>query len=370
MGGFKMTRTLKASLIVLMSWASLGFGQSPDQIAGGAQNFFQPAKGNLRLPIFVQQAPAIPKAPVPQGPRAQGGGSDVLKPTDALDESKVGIAAKFISIQPGEFKMGSPAVEKDRDTDEAQHPVKLTKSFELQATEVTQLQYFLVMGRNPSYFRKKESCDDGSYKVLFGLCVNHPVETVSWNEAQEFINELNRIQNKYTYRLPTEAEWEYAARANMPSGFPYSFGFNDTNELDNHGWYWGNSKERTHGVGTRKANPLGLFDMRGNVWEWTQDFYDKDYGLKDLKVVATDPAGPAAGSARVIRGGSWYSNARYLRSAIRVDVVPGDRGVFVGFRLARSPRLTYLFSGSPLPEGLTICKTVSSMSEYIRLGQA
>ena len=335
-----MTKTLKGLFIVLMGWASLGFGQSPDQMAGGAQNFFQPGKGNLRLPIFAQQAPAIPKAPVPQPPQAQAGGSDVLKPTDALDESKVGIAAKFIPIEPGKFKMGSPSDEKDRDVDETQHPVKLTKAFELQATEVTQLQYFLVMDRNPSYFRKKENCDDGSYKVLFGLglCVNHPVETVSWNEAQEFINDLNRIQNKYTYRLPTETEWEYAARGGMPSGFPYSFGFNDTNELDNHGWYWGNSKERTHGVGTRKDNPLGLFDMHGNAWEWTQDFYDKDYGVKDFKAVATDPIGPATGSIRVVRGGSWGYGAGGLRSANRFIGVPGYRDNNVGFRLARSPR--------------------------------
>ncbi|MBI4368904.1 MAG: formylglycine-generating enzyme family protein [Elusimicrobia bacterium] len=326
-----MTKTVKASLIVLFGWASLGFGQSPDQIAGGVQNFFQPAKG-IRLPIFAQQAPAVPKAQ-PQRPQAQAADSDILKPTDALDESKVGIAAKFISIQPGEFKMGSPSDEKDRDNDETQHPVKLT-NFEFQATEVTQLQYFLVMGRNPSYFRKKENCDEGSYKVLFGLglCVNHPVEFVSWNDAQEFIKELNRIQNKYTYRLPTEAEWEYAARANMPSGFPYSFGFNDTKELDNHGWYYGNSNSRTHAVATKKSNPLGLSDMHGNVWEWTQDFYG-DYPT----TAVTDPTGPTIGSYRVVRGGSWGDFAGDLRSAYRGDGDPGHRGG-VGFRLARSPR--------------------------------
>ncbi|MBI2071090.1 MAG: formylglycine-generating enzyme family protein [Elusimicrobia bacterium] len=327
-----MTRRLTAFFIVFMGLASMGFTSSSDQVAGDVRGLFQQPGNSGSMPvIFVTQIT---------------GGPDVLKPTDALDETKVGVAAKFIPIPAGEFKMGSPTDEIGRDNNETQHPVKLTKAFEIQATEVTQLQYFLVMGSTPSHFRKQENCDDGSYKIFFGfsLCANHPVERVSWYQAQEFINELNRIQNKYTYRLPSEAEWEYAARANRRSSFPYSFGFNYTDELDHYGWHWGNSKKRTHAMATGKPSfwdgdsSKPLFDMHGNVWEWTQDVYDKDYGSKDLKVLAIDPTGRAAGWFRVLRGGSWHSNASDLRSARRT----GDPGHHlypdVGFRLARTLR--------------------------------
>jgi len=272
--------------------------------------------------------------------KAQGCGEGcvpggTLNPADALDETKVGVAAKFVSVKAGEFEMGSPTDEEGRSNDEIQHRVKLTKGFEMQATEVTQLQYFLVTGRNPSVFRTEDKCDKDNFKAVYGrdLCVNHPVENVSWDDAQKFIEELNRIQNKYAYRLPTEAEWEYAARGGMPSGFPYSFGFNDTNELGNHGWYEGNSGGRTHAVASKKANQCGLYDVNGNVWEWTQDWYG-DYP----RTAVTDPTGPTAGSYRVIRGGSWNGFARALRSARRSDGGPGLRLSDLGFRLVRSSR--------------------------------
>lgn len=263
-------------------------------------------------------------------------------PADALDETKVGVAAKFVPVKAGEFVMGSPTDEEGSYDGEIQHRVKLTKGFEMQATEVTQLQYFLVTGRNPSSFRTENKCDKDNFRVVYGkgLCVNHPVENVSWDEAQKFIQELNRIQSKYTYRLPTEAEWEYAARGGMPSGFPYSFGFNDTNELGNHGWYAGNSGGRTHAVASKKANQWGLYDVNGNVWEWVQDNYGS---YPDTAV--TDPTGPATGffravppPYRVARGGSWVSRAGYLRSASRGRGVPGGRSSYLGFRLVRSSR--------------------------------
>jgi formylglycine-generating enzyme required for sulfatase activity len=258
-----------------------------------------------------------------------------LNPADALDETKVGVAAKFVPIKAGEFEMGSPTDEEGRDRDEVQHRVKLSKGFEMQATAVTQLQYFLVTGRNPSDFRTEDKCDKGNFRAVYGggLCVNHPVENVSWDDAQKFIEELNRIESKYTYRLPTEAEWEYAARGGMPSRFPYWFGFNDTNELGNHGWYDGNSGGRTHAVASKKANQYGLYDVNGNVWGWTQDWYG-DYP----KTAVTDPTGSARGSYRVVRGGSWNDRARVLRSALRSGVVPGIRYFYLGFRLVRSSR--------------------------------
>lgn len=262
--------------------------------------------------------------------------ADDLRPGDALDESKVGVAARFIPIKAGEFDMGSPEDEVGREDDETLHVVKLTQDYEMQATAVTQLQYFLVMGLNPSTFRKKENCpDNGGFQVRFGigLCVNHPVEYISWDDAQKFIAKLNRIQNEYTYRLPTEAEREYAARGGVSSNFPYSFGSNRTTDLDNHGWYSHNSKNRTHAVALKLANPFGLYDMHGNVWEWVQDFYG-DYPKKSV----TDPKGPTTGMFRVVRGGSWDDLARHLRSAYRFVVRPEIRFSDVGLRLVRTKR--------------------------------
>ena len=284
--------------------------------------------------LQTRQAMAASQAAAVQG-CGEGCGPGAINPADALDETKVGVAAKFVAIKASEFEMGSPKDEAGRWEDEIQHPVKLTKGYEMQATAVTQLQYFMVMGRNPSTFRKQEYCDANNFKAVYGLglCVNHPVENVSWDDAQAFIAQLNKTQSKYTYRLPTEAEWENAARAGMPSGFPYSFGFNDTNELNNYAWYDGNSNGRTHAVATKKANQCGLYDMNGNVWQWVNDWYS---GYPTASV--QDPAGPASGSNRVFRGGSWSGFARYLRSAFRRYGGPGGRGSFLGFRLVRSSR--------------------------------
>jgi formylglycine-generating enzyme required for sulfatase activity len=264
--------------------------------------------------------------------------ADDLKPGDALDESKVGVAAKFIPIKAGEFDMGSPYDEIGRELLETPHVVKLTKDYEMQATAVTQLQYFLVMGRNPSKFTEIQNCDDNNFQVKFGLglCVNHPVENVSWYDAQNFIKKLNQIQNEYTYRLPTEAEREYATRGGRPSSFPYSFGYNNTDDLDNHGWYSGNSNSRnyrTHAVALKLANPYGLYDMHGNVWEWVQDWFG-EYPTSSV----TDPTGPTEGSARVLRGGAWNRRARYLRSAKRYGLMPDFRSYDAGFRLVRTKK--------------------------------
>lgn len=287
--------------------------------------------------LQTRQAMAASQAATAQG-CGEGCGAGAVNPADALDETKAGVAAKFVSIKPGEFEMGSPKDEAGRWEDEIQHTVKLTKGYEMQATAVTQLQYFLVMGRNPSAFRKQENCDQGNFKfkVMYGLglCVNHPVEHVSWDDAQAFIAQLNKTQSKYTYRLPTEAEWENAARAGTPSDFPYSFGFNDTNELTNYAWYDENMNGRTHAVATKKANQCGLYDMNGNVWQWVNDYYG-DY---PTATVQEDPAGPTTGSNRVFRGGSWFSVAGALRSANRGFGVPDGHDSRLGFRLVRSSR--------------------------------
>ncbi len=205
------------------------------------------------------------------------------------------LGMKFVYIPPGTFMMGSPPSESGRYSDETRHKVTLTKGFYMQTTEVTQGQWKAVMGKNPSYF--------GSYGD------NCPVEDVSWYEAQEFIKKLNKRDRSHTYHLPTEAQWEYAARAVTTGRFA------GTGNLYEMGWYYSNSSGNgTHKVGTKKPNQWGLYDMHGNVWEWCED-WKGSYPSGHV----TDPSGPDRGSGRVFRGGGWYSYTRYCRSANRDD---------------------------------------------------
>jgi formylglycine-generating enzyme required for sulfatase activity len=171
------------------------------------------------------------------------------------------------------------------------------------------------MGTNPSKFKGR----------------NNPVETVSWKKVQTFIQRLNEHDSANKYRLPTEAEWEYAARAGTTSA--YSFG-DDASQLGQYAWYRDNSDSQTHPVGLKQPNPWGLYDMHGNVWEWVQDWYG-DYP----KNAVTSSTGPSGGERRVVRGGSWVSvsDAGFLRSALRCSSTPDFYNVNVGFRLALSP---------------------------------
>jgi len=169
------------------------------------------------------------------------------------------------------------------------------------------------MGSNPSHFNN--GGDD---------C---PVEQVSWDDAQEFIRKLNQKEGADNYRLPTEAEWEYACRAGSTTA--YCFG-DDESRLKEYAWYDKNSDSKTHPVGLLKPNAWGLYDMHGNVWEWCQDWYG-DYPSD----AATDPIGATVGSYRVLRGGSWSYFARYCRAAYRDAYSPGGRRNYYGFRLVR-----------------------------------
>ena len=243
----------------------------------------------------------------------------------------------FVYIAPGTFMMGSPPNEPDQGNDEKQHRVTLTKGFYMQTTEVTQAQWKAVMRNNPSHFK---NCGDDC-----------PVERVSWNDVQQFIRKLNQREGSDTYRLPTEAEWEYVARAGSTTAFAnggiseLKCGF-DSN-LDAMGWYCGNSGVSysgcynaikwggpkcagTHPVAQKQPNAWGLYDMHGNVWEWCQD-WNGDYSSGSV----TDPTGPSGGSARVFRGGSFFHGARYCRSADRFSGKPGVKGNNLGFRLLR-----------------------------------
>ncbi len=152
----------------------------------------------------------------------------------------------FINIKVGTFKMGSPKSEKNRYEDEKLHEVKLTEDFEIMDAPVTQMEWKEIMGNDPSYFKDKP---------------NNPVETVSWNDCQEFIKKMNDKKDGYTYRLPTEAEWEFCAKSceDVP--------------IDEQAWYYKNSDSLTHPVKQKSPNKLGLYDMLGNVWEWCQDWY-------------------------------------------------------------------------------------------------
>ena len=219
------------------------------------------------------------------------------------------LGMEFIWIEAGRFLMGSPVDEEGRNADELQHEVRISEGFWMGKYEVTQGEWQSVMGANPSF-----------YKDCGPLC---PVDSVSWIDAEEFIRRLNGRESGrgYRYRLPTEAEWEYAARAGT-TGARYGV-------LDLIAWYGDNSGFETHPVGQKRANAWGLHDMLGNVWEWTGDRYGR-YPSGSV----TDPQGPPAGSGRVIRGGGWLNFAGYVRSAYRGPYSPGFR--HIGFRLIRT----------------------------------
>jgi formylglycine-generating enzyme required for sulfatase activity len=219
----------------------------------------------------------------------------------------VPIGMGFVRIPAGEFLMGDR-----KESDAKPHTVRISRPFDLGKYEVTQAQWEAVMGNNPSRFKGHP---------------NRPVEGVSWKDAQEFIRRLNVKEGKTQYRLPTEAEWEYAARTGMTTA--YSFG-NDASQLGDYAWYTENSKKRTHPVGQKRPNAWGLHDMHGNVWELVQDMYEP---FKTAETV-TDPQGSSSGTCPVIRGGGFNSDAGICRSTTRrtsCSFAPGG----IGFRLLR-----------------------------------
>ena len=245
------------------------------------------------------------------------------------------IGITFKDIPSGSFRMGNCSDSSDGSSDEKPcHRVSID-SFYLAETEVTQLQYYKIMGKNPAYFKTDRVGYDSR---------NNPIENVSWHDAEEFIKKLNKKEGTVKYRLPTEAEWEYAARAGSTS--KWSFG-NSESELKNYAWYdknaydmgKGNAGYGTHPVAKKKPNSWGLYDMHGNVWEWVEDCCHDNYN-----------GAPADGSAwnkgckksdngyfkNRLRGGSWYNDARNTCSANRYSDSADNRNNNVGFRLART----------------------------------
>lgn len=245
------------------------------------------------------------------------------------------IDMKLVLIPKGKFLMGSPPDEKGSEDNERRHEVTISRDYHLGMHEVTQVQYKQIMGKNPSGFqgdRVAERHPETGRLVTEVNSANHPVEQVSWSDAVEFCQRLSALPEEKkagrVYRLPTEAEWEYACRAGSQTA--YSFG-SDEKSLVNFGWYDFNSKGITHAVGLKKANAWGLYDMHGNVFEWCADWY----GVYP-KGSATDPRGPEDGSIRVYRGGGWISDVVRCRSAFRSGDGPSYRYGYLGFRVALS----------------------------------
>ena len=219
----------------------------------------------------------------------------------------------LVPIPAGEFMMGSPDSDSDAfATEKPQHLVKITKPFYLSVNEVTQRQYEKVMGVRP--WQGKKYVQEGS---------DYPAVYVSWNDAVEFCRKLSE-QEGVKYRLPTEAQWEYACRAKTST--PYSYG-DDASKLEQYAWYsknaWGIGEKYAHRVGQKQPNPWGLYDIHGNVWEWCGDWYGKYEG-------------PASGSGRVLRGGSFNYGTVVCRSAFRGNGRPGNRHFNIGFRVSRT----------------------------------
>ena len=262
------------------------------------------------------------------------------------------IGMKLVLIPAGEFDMGSPKElideeltahgddqwYKDRVSTEApRHHVRLTRPFYMGRHLVTQEEYQWVMGANPSEFSATGKSKD---KVAGEDTKRFPVENVSWDDAVEFCNRLLSMTAEKVaerqYLLPTEAQWEYACRSGNTGRFSFSSGRggitkeSEEQELFDYAWFINNSGARPHAVDGRRASPWGMYDMYGNMEEWCQDWYDKDYYAKSP---VDDPAGPPGGSGRVLRGGSWLHYAWKCRSAIRTMEDPGTRWRDIGFRV-------------------------------------
>ncbi|KAA0894944.1 formylglycine-generating enzyme family protein [Oryzomonas rubra] len=224
----------------------------------------------------------------------------------AKDYTDATTGIRFARITGGCFKMGDTFGD-GASNEKPPHDVCVS-DFSMAKQETTQNQWKVVMGNNPSFFK---SCGDDC-----------PTENVSWNDVQEFISKLNKLSGK-EYRLPTEAEWEYACRSGGKSEK-----FCGGNDVEAVAWYFSTSGDRTQRVARKRPNGLGIYDMSGNVWEWVSDWYDEKFSsIKD------NPQGPSTGSNRVIRGGGWFMLPKNVRASVRSSLEPEVHTYDVGFRL-------------------------------------
>jgi formylglycine-generating enzyme required for sulfatase activity len=216
-------------------------------------------------------------------------------------------AMEFVSLPAGEFMMGcSPEDAECRSNEKPAHRIRLERPLRIQKYEVTQDQWRDVMGNNPSEYEGGDL----------------PVHNVNWNDIERYLEKLNNRGDGFHYRLPTEAEWEYAARAGKTAPYP--------GPIDAIAWYNANANHVPHAVGAKHPNPWGLYDMNGNVWEWVSDWFDANYYASSP---AVNPKGPSSGTQHVVRGGSFSDNAAFARVSNRFGVSPGFGNYDLGFRL-------------------------------------
>jgi formylglycine-generating enzyme required for sulfatase activity len=330
--------------LALVGWVALGWlapDGGPGRLTPSAK---QPVAGNgpgrerrVAPTTEGQQGPPAPAAPGTPAtmPRLQ-------RPNDLAAGITNSIGMKLVLIPAGTFMMGSPETEWGRSADERPHEVAITRPFYLGVYEVTQAEYQRVIGHNPSWF-----CATGGGKdKVAGMDTDRfPVENVSWNDAFRFCRKLSELPEEKrqgsVYRLPTEAEWEYACRAGAPAGHPFHFGPSLSSEqanFDGHFPYGvaptGQHLDHTTATGSYPANAFGLHDMHGNVWEWCADWHEADYYKSSPR---EDPSGPGGGWVRVLRGGCWADDGRSARAAFRLRGVPTDQNGHIGFRVALVP---------------------------------
>ncbi len=268
---------------------SVAYSKFDASVVQAAQNNPDDAAKNRKETLASQQGIAAQTAVVPL-------------PKEACVDLGDGVKMEFVLIQSGTFMMGA----------KPGHMVTLTRPFYLGKYEVTQSQWERIMGNNPSSFKAGQK----------------PVENVSWDDCQIFVAKLKEKVAGQTFRLPTEAEWEYACRA----GTTTWYGFGESEALiDEYAWYSNNSGATTHPVGQKKPNTWGLYDMHGNVWEWCADWYG-DYP----RTAVSDPIGPASGDRRIFRSGGWRSTAMYCLSPSRNMNYPDYRSYSVGVRLLQT----------------------------------
>lgn len=294
MRGVRQTASMGCSLVFaslfVLSLTGCAFAWPWSGVDAPSENFV--VRPSLEIAANANPAPAAASAPA----------------TSRIVRNSLGM--EFVLVPPGEFVMGG----RGSDAERPLRRVSITLPIYMGRFPVTQAQWQRIMGDNPSW---KEGC---------GNC---PVEQVSYRDVEEFLGRLNRM-DRGAYRLPTEAEWEYAARAG--SDTPYCFGA-DANRLAQHAWFYRNTRGGAQPVGQKQPNAWGLHGMHGNVWEWVQDWY----GPYPASQTAVNPVGPARGKYKVIRGGSWTNDFDLCRSAARMKVAPGNRHLNLGFRVVLVP---------------------------------
>ena len=317
------------SPITQWAWLFGDGGTSAEQ--DPAHTYAEEGKYNVSLAVTTDKGTDTKLKPNFVSVTAGSGGEGEGEPSQTTTVTLPGnVPLEMVWCPPGTFMMGSPDSEVGRNADEGpQHQVTLTHGFWMSKYEVTQAQWRAVTDNSPSYFQGE--------RVAGVNTDSRPVEQVSWDDitgASGFLSRLNAANPGLAFRLPSEAEWEYACRAGTTTRFYWGDDL-DSSQIGLYAWYSGNSGGQTHDVGKNLPNAWGLYDMSGNVDEWCQDWYEAYWAG-----AVSDPQGASSGSYRVLRGGNWYYDASYCRAANRSDDDSDgsdDRYSSFGFQLVRTP---------------------------------